>query len=313
MSLDRTLLEAAANWYVDLRCADGDEALQATHRHWLASDPRHLQAWQRLARLQDTLEHVAPEIARPVLGHAHARRREVLKVLSVLLAAGGAGALGWRTESVAQWRADQRTATGERRRIRLDDGTQLQLNTASAVDVRYSATLREVQVLRGEIAVETAADPLRRPFIVHTADGSLRALGTRFTVRREETQTLLTVQEHAVEVRPASLAQSMTLVRAGEQLRFAPSGVGVVLPAEPQSDAWTRGLLVASDWRLEVFLAELQRYRPGYLQCADAVADLRISGAFQVADTNSVLENIARTLPVRVRQFTRYWARVEAV
>ena len=313
MSLDRAVLEAAATWYVDLRCAGSDEGLQATHRQWLASDPRHVQAWQRLARLQDKLGQVAPEVARPVLGRAHARRREVLKVLAVLLVTGGSAGVGWRTEPVAQWKADQRTATGERRRVQWDDGTQLQLNTASAVDIRYSPSLRVVQLLCGEIAIETAPDPLLRPFIVHTADGSLRALGTRFTVRREETQTLLTVQEHAVEVRPASLAQLMIRVQAGEQLRFGPVGVGVAQPATPEADAWTRGLLVASDWRLEAFLAELQRYRPGYLQCADAVAGLRISGAFQVGDTESVLENIAHTLPVRVRQFTRYWTRIEAV
>lgn len=45
--LDRNTLEAAARWYVELRC-EADEATRAAHRRWLLSDPRHQQAWERL-------------------------------------------------------------------------------------------------------------------------------------------------------------------------------------------------------------------------------------------------------------------------
>lgn len=70
-------------------------------------------------------------------------------------------------------------------------------------------------------------------------------------------------------------------------------------------------MLIASDWRLEDFLAELSRYRPGRLVCDEQVADLRLSGAFHLNDTDVVLENLANTLPVRLRYLTRYWVRVE--
>jgi transmembrane sensor len=83
--------------------------------------------------------------------------------------------------------------------------------------------------------------------------------------------------------------------------------------ATPQADAWTRDMLVVNDWRLGEFIRELQRYRPGHLGCDPAVAALRISGAFHLASSDTILENLTSTLPVRIRRFSRYWTRVEPV
>ena len=44
-------LEAAANWYVDLRDEALGTPLHDAHRRWLDSDPQHRMAWDRLARL----------------------------------------------------------------------------------------------------------------------------------------------------------------------------------------------------------------------------------------------------------------------
>ena len=312
-TLDHATLEAAARWYVDLRGQVPDDATREAHRRWLEHDPRHAQAWERLARLQDKLGQVAPGIVRPTLASARAKRRDVLKVLSILLAAGGAGTLAWNTTALPTLIADQRTGTGERRRVRLDDGSQLQLNTATAVDIRYSASLREVRLLSGKIHIETARDTLARPFIVHTAQGSIRALGTRFTVRCEASRTLVCVQEHAVEVRTAHAHLAPLRVAAGEQLSFGGDDTGVVQRADPQADAWTRDMLVVNDWRLGDFIGELQRYRPGHLGCDPAVAALRISGAFHLGSTDIILDNLTSTLPVRIRRFSRFWTSVEAV
>lgn len=311
--LDYATLEAAARWYVDLRGEVPDEALREAHRRWLERDPRHLQAWERLARLQDKLEQVTPGIARPTLASARAKRRDVLKVLSILLMAGGAGTLAWNTTPLPTLMADQRTGTGERRRLRLDDGTQLQLNTATAVDIRYNDNLREIRLLEGEIFIETARDERARPFLVHTAEGSIRALGTRFVVRREADLTQVSVQEHAVEVRSANVPGTAVRVDAGQQVSLRQDAIEPVQRATPQADAWTRDMLVVNDWRLGEFIRELQRYRPGHLGCDPAVAALRISGAFHLASSDTILENLTSTLPVRIRRFSRYWTRVEPV
>lgn len=308
-SLDAKTLEAAAQWYVDL--CDGDESLREAHRQWLCSDPRHGQAWARVERLQSTLGRVTADIARPTLASARMKRRTTLKVLTLLIGAGGVTAAGLQ---VSPWRnalADYRTGTGERRQVRLADGSDLQLNTASAVDVRYDERLREVRLREGEILVQTAGDSLARPFVVHTPHGSIRALGTRFLVRSDDSGAQVSVLQHAVEVRPTLAPERVTRVDAGQRLVFSREAAGSAEPLPGGSDAWTRDQLVVSDWRLDDFLAELARYRQGHLGCDSRVAGLRISGAFQLHDTDTVLDNLSGTLPVRVRRLTRYWVQVE--
>lgn len=310
MALNHAVLEAAARWYVELRCDASNETVREAHQRWLNADPGHRQAWERLGRLQDRFERVEPGIGRATLNSALLKRREVMKVLSLLIAAGATSTATWRLTPLPSLMADIRTATGEHRTLQLEDGSQLQLNTATAINVRYSATLRELQVVRGEILVETARDALGRPYIVHTPEGSVRALGTRFLVRSEDDQTRVCVLQHAVEVRAAN-ALSPVRVEAGQQLLFSQGSVGSVQAAPPQADAWTRSMLVVNNWRLEDLINELQRYRPGYLRSNEKVANLRISGTFHLQDIDAVLENLASTLPVRIRAFTPYWTRVE--
>lgn len=310
MALDHATLEAAARWYVDLRCDDSSEATREAHRRWLEGAPGHRQAWERLIQLQERFDRVGPGIAHPTLNSARVKRREVLKVLSLLLAAGGTGTLAWRTTSLPSLVADQRTVTGESKSLHLEDGSRVQLNTATAMNIHYNQNVRELQLLSGEILVETARDAQARPFVVHTREGSIRALGTRFIVRSEEGQTRVCVLEHAVEVRTTTNT-SPVRVDAGQQLSFSQDEVGSVESASPNADAWTHGMLVINNWRLEALIGELQRYRPGHLGCHPAVTELRISGAFYLSNIDSILENLSSTLPVRIRQFSRYWTRVE--
>ena len=86
---------------------------------------------------------------------------------------------------------------------------------------------------------------------------------------------------------------------------------GAVLPLEAGTGAWSGGQLVVSGWPPGGVIDELSRYRPGHLVCDPAVAGLRVSGAFQLGDTDRVLDNLSGTLPVRINRFTRYWATVE--
>ncbi|MCE0965750.1 MULTISPECIES: FecR domain-containing protein [unclassified Pseudomonas] len=308
--LDRDTLEAAARWYVELRCG-ADDTLRAAHQRWLSSNPQHLLAWERLARLQGKLGQVTPGIARPTLTSARAKRREVLKVLSVLLVGSATGGVVLQDGIVARLTADVRTGVGQQRSLRLDDGTQLRLNTDTAVDIRYNGEWRALELLKGEILVQTASDALSRPFVVHTGQGSVRALGTRFIVRCDNDLVRVCVLQHAVEVRSA-LAMASVRVEAGQQLEFSAGKTGNVTPLAAMADAWSREMLIVDDWRLADVVSELQRYRPGYLGCDEAVGGLRLSGAFHLGDIDIVLENLTTTLPVRIRRFSRYWTRVEA-
>lgn len=308
---DLKTLEAAATWFVQLNDGAQCEATSRAWQTWLDASPQHAAAWSRVEKLQQQWARVPRQSALSSLSAAKAQRREVLKILSVLLAAGACGWLAVEEVPYRSMLARQHTGSRERRTLALADGSQLELNADTALDVRFDSHQRLIQLYRGEILIQTAKDPAQRPFIVDTAQGRVRALGTQFSVRQLSGHTRVGVLQAAVEVSAYRFAGQPVRLEAGQQVTFDREGVDAIRPLSAGSTAWVHGMLSVDDWRLGDFVDELSRYRPGVLHCAAAVQDLRISGAFRIDDTETVLENLSKTLPVKVRFMTRYWASIE--
>ncbi|WP_321837320.1 FecR domain-containing protein [Pseudomonas kulmbachensis] len=308
---DFNMLEAAATWYVQLNDGTVSEARTQAWQAWLTSCPQHAAAWARVEKFQSQWAMIPPKAARSSLDAAKAQRRDVLKILGMLLAVGSGTWLAAEQVPYRSMLAEQRTGIRERRSLRLDDGSQLELNADTALDIHFDSRQRLIRLHRGEILVQTAQDPDQRPFIVHTGDGSVRALGTRFSVRQLSGQTRVGVLQSAVEIRPYGHLDQPFRLEAGQQVTFNSDSVDEAQPLPAASTAWVQGMLSVDDWRLSDFIEELGRYRPGVLRCATAVQELRISGAFRIDDTETVLENLSKTLPVKVRFLTRYWASIE--
>ncbi|KAG1251174.1 hypothetical protein G6F68_012414 [Rhizopus microsporus] len=170
----------------------------AAHGRWLAADPEHARIWRQVERLRGTLGAAPARLAADTLyraDHHFTRRRAVLRNgLGAVALLGAGGLVAWRTLPVermaASYLADYRMGTGERRELVLTDGTLLWLDSASAVDVAVDARGRHITVHAGEILIDTehAAQGLP-PLRVTTLQGTVRPLGTRFTVNRQDTQT----------------------------------------------------------------------------------------------------------------------------
>jgi transmembrane sensor len=239
-------------------------------------------------------------------------RRRVRKlgsgVASLVAVIGLALFAGDRFLPIDYWLADQRTATGEQRTLRLTDGTLINLNTHSAIDVRFDEKQRLIVLQEGEILVETGHGDAR-PFIVETREGSLRALGTRFLVRREDDGTRLSVLQSAVAAHPQSSSEEQIL-HEGQQVLMRGNGLGPITALNVGADAWTRGMLVVDNARLEDLVYELARYRRGHLGLDPEIADLRITGSFPLHDTDKALKALLPTLPVQIEQHTPWWVTV---
>lgn len=308
-SAQRQALREAAQWHARFHGAPDCAETRRQWQAWLDQSPVHGWAWSRLQQLQAGLLGVPGPLARHALaaGQIEPGRRSVLKGLVLGLGVAGVAWTGYRESPL--WLADMRTATGERRSLTLDDGTLLTLNTASAVDIRYSVEQRLIVLVEGEIAVVSGHDP--RPLRVRTVHGDMRALGTQFTVRLHAERTELSVIEHAVAVRNAASDREVR-VDAGMALAFDNDTLAAPHPADLSRTAWREGQLVLDGWPLRRALEELQRYRPGVLSCSDDVAGLRLAGVYPLDDTDRALAAIAKVLPVRIDQRTRYWIRVRA-
>jgi transmembrane sensor len=310
----------ALEWQVTFWSGEVTAAERTAFRQWLAADPLHERAWQAVQRVDDLLAGVPAGIGGRVLrlpgaGSAlRPGRRTVLRALGWLAAGGVLAGAGRETPQWQTASAEHATRRGERRDIVLADGTRVSLNTATAIDVVFDGERRLIVLHDGEILVTTAPDAAtpKRPFIVHTRQGSLQALGTRFSVRREEGAVQVAVYEGAVEIRPRDEAALRHRLDAGQQARFDARAVAAGDPAEPLEAAWARGLLVAERRPLGDFLAQLGRYRPGIVRCDPAVADLVVSGVYPLDDTDRILAALAEALPVRVDYATRYWVTVRA-
>ena len=325
-SIDPLIVKQAIVWMVTLQSGAASETDRRACAAWISAAPAHERAWLRLTTLGEDMrngcQNVTPPLMRSVLRGADGANRRV--VLKSLLGIGivGAGYMAAREQPLWQTlAADYRAATGEQRHIVLADGTRVMLNTATAIDVRFDANVRKIILYGGEIMVTTAPDSAGRPFEVATSNGHIRPIGTRFTVAHDipgrsrssgTSASAVAVMQGAVDVTAADGGPAVRL-QAGQQTRFTALGVLPPYALDNALTAWTDGMLVVERMRLADFIAELARYRKGILRCDPAVADLLVSGAWAVRDSDAVLGLLTETLPLQIRTVTRYWTNVQAL
>ncbi|WP_233272921.1 FecR domain-containing protein [Paraburkholderia acidisoli] len=320
-AVDFAALQAAADWYAALRADDATEAERRAWQSWLAADPAHARAWQHVEAVS---ERFAPlhDAGGPnaVLAGTRASRSALKqtgrrRALRSLASVAGVGLIAWfglrRTalpQRVLALRADERTATGEQRELRLADGTRVWLDTASAIDIDYDDASRTVRLVEGQILVATAHDPQRRPFYVQTPYARLQALGTRFTVRLDPLRAQLDVFEGSVEIR--TRAGRIERIAAGSQARFDADAIEAPLAADPAREAWIHGIVMANAVPLGELVDELARYRHGLIHVAPEVAQLSVIGVYPARDPDRALAMLADNLPIRVTHTLPWWTRI---
>ncbi|MBA6100561.1 FecR family protein [Pseudomonas juntendi] len=314
------VLDQAIMWLVRLHSGYADAQVMQGCLHWRKLHPLHEVAWQALQSNESTLSNLASLSGVPGgvahdtlkrMQHRQVGRRRLLQVLGAGLLI---GATGWHgQDTVRRWGADYSTAVGQRRKVVLADGTRLQLNTNSAVDVVFSNSQRLIRLLQGEIFIDTGPDEGspsgRRSFWVHTAQARLQALGTAFAVRQDASTTRLAVEHSKVAIH---LATQQQVVSAGEQYAISAGRCMKLPPGEMDASAWTRGQLVARSLSMQALVSELGRYQRGWLGCAPEVAGLKVSGVFQLDNIDLALDALAGSMPVKVEGVTRLWRRVVA-
>ncbi|CAB3705786.1 Protein FecR [Achromobacter kerstersii] len=311
-AVERNVARVAARWLLRLSSGRATDADVHACDQWRASKAEHETAWQRAQRVNERFGLIPTALGMATLNRPElTQRRAALKALVALVVAGPVGWAAWRADPL-NWTADYRSAAGERRDVMLADGSSLHLNTGSAVDVAFDATTRLVRLRSGEIAVHAVAEASLhpRPFVVRTSLGDIEAPPSRFCVRQMGGQCHVSVQEGQVRLASGAHPGRMLSLSAGEQGSLTEAGVSDAAPADPHASDWMRGVLYANQLRLDAFASELGRYRPGVLRCDPEIAHLRISGAFQLSDTDAVLAALPATLPVQVRTRTPYWVTI---
>ena len=149
--------ETAARWVMRLDAGALPELEQRELDAWLAADTRHLGAFVRAQAAWVNLDRVAALAAgRAPLKPQRAQWqwRRAAAIAAVML-----GVITSAAFINSRYLAGREsTQVGEVRRLMLDDGSALALNTSSVLQVKFAADERRIVLRRGEASFQVAHD-----------------------------------------------------------------------------------------------------------------------------------------------------------
>ncbi len=334
--MNTQIYQEACDWFVDVRTGDIDDAGRKGLDAWIRKSPEHLRAYLEIAEIWQDAPLVDPErsstqadlvtaaraganvvslesLARaglPTPTPPPKARVPVYARYRVAAAALAAVALGglllaWLSSRAATYS----TAIGEQRTLILPDGSTVQLNARSRIQVRFTTSGRDIELLYGQALFTVEKEPAR-PFIVHSGATQVQAVGTRFDVYRRNTGTTVTVVEGRVAVAednslPDSRdAETPMVLSAGEQVTMGAK----IAPQLTQADiatatAWTQRQLVFHASPLPQVAEEFNRYNARPLVANDPLLkDFRISGVYSSTDPDLLLRFLREQPEINVHE-----------
>ncbi len=319
--LTKVEVEQAIKWKIELTEHGDNHELIKQFEAWYSEHHHHAIAWQRINNLNSDIKQQVNELSDkrvviPVVNAAAQKmqRRSVLKLLSLSAISVSTIAINSEFNLITFGSNQYSTANGETKHLTLADGTDVILNTDSAIHVDYTQNERCIELIRGEVFVTSGSDVTSlhyRPLIVQVDYARFRAVGTQFLVRKNERFSQLSVSEGQVAIERNS--GSSTLVDVGERYTVYPESETLSNDSALDFTSWTKGYLSVIDISLADFLKELSRYRSGYLYCEPAIENLRLSGVFQLDDPEKILSLLPELLPIKVKKRTRFWVKVVSV
>jgi transmembrane sensor len=328
------LTQTAVEWLVRLR--DGDLSEEETHAFadWLSQGVEYTDAFAKAERLFDEMIAVEMQLhtaglpsehqnAAPKLALAKRPLRKIKPWLAIPLGLATAWlvavglVLPRHASLLDSLISDYYTQTGEIRAITLADGSQLLLNTNTAVSVEFRPAQRLIILLHGQVKFTVAKDSAR-PFEVKTDNLRVTALGTVFDIYRKTRDDItVMVQEHAVTARieetgntNQSKQSAPVTIEEGQLLHYQSDGK--LLPPTPvnlaQAAAWQHRHLSIKDRPLSTLVEELNRYRLGRIYLAgDSLKNLRVTGVFPLDNPDAALASIRNVLGLQLTRLGPWW------
>lgn len=300
MPASKRIQQEATRWVVkcDLGPLVPEERAQLDA--WLEADPRHRGAYVRADAARINVERIAA-LASGVTPELPARRRDY----RIAIAAGFAMmalllGLAWLGFEPGD---RYRSGIGELRKVALEDGSNMFLDTGSHAVVRFDAATRKVELADGEALFEVTKNPAR-PFVVQAGDTSVRAVGTTFSVQHDATRVEVIVAEGIVEISRSdgTLVTQLTANQRAVVTQDRPVAVQLTSAGETQRQlAWHAGRLEFDGQTLEAAVAQMNRYNRRQIVVTDArLARHPVVGVFRSTDIESFATIAAAALGANV-------------
>lgn len=314
-SIPDNLTDEAAAWFARMHSDQVTSEDEASFSEWLDADPRHHAAYDEAVAtwagvgalradpgMRNLLKHLSPEVEAP----KNAGRRRWLAGSVAAVSAVAGGVIGWRILFGSETYA---TEFGEQRRVALSDGSTLTLNTETQVRVALGEHERRIWLDKGQAHFIVAPDR-NRPFRVFVGDEEVRALGTRFEVRRDQGRMKVTLEEGSVaiirdgrtqELAANPSARAQAVLTPGQQAVVAPENIQIAAVDTQRVLAWRFGQMSLDAEPLSDAVAEINRYNTRQIEIEDAeLGRMPISGLFQTGSPDAFVDALTRLLPVEV-------------
>lgn len=304
-TLVRAQAEAAA-WMALLHSPQRTAATDAGFRRWLAASPLHAHVWEVATDLWNETSGLPRRIPREIVRPHRSRWVPKVAIAAILLCL---AILPFAYQYFIHSRVT--TVVGEQRTLTLEDGTRVELNTDTRLQLKFDRATRTVVLDAGEAYFQVAHET--RPFVVIAGNRKVIAIGTEFTVRHDDpsgdavTVTLIegrvaVVPLEAADALPPEPAPNVLMLKAGQRLKLRRHAQPVLdAPPIERVTGWMRGKLIFDHTPLREAAAEFSRYSPTKIVvAAPSAAEIPIGGVFGIGDAKSFAHAVADSYNLRV-------------
>lgn len=302
--------DAAAYW---LARHDADPSA-ATDPAFLAWRKDHAEIWARAQRVwtlaaedlsQDPLADALRATALAARPSVWPKMLAAASIAAAVLlgAVGGWRYWGGRETATPQVAASAplqyATRVGERRAVTLSDGTHLDLDSATRIEVAFDTKARRLRLVDGQAYIQVGHDTAR-PFAVDVGDQTIVDRGTEFGVSLQPGALVVFLTKGSVAIGPRG-APPVHQLTPGQQLLLRAGQAAIVEAADQKTAlAWRDGFVEFSDTPLSQAVAEMNRHGGRRMVIADPrVGALKISGRFKLGEPERFLRTVSLLLPVR--------------
>ena len=313
--------QTAAEWLVRREGDGWSDADQAAFDHWVAEETAHRIAvirletvWRKAGRLRvSALRSGEAEASCSVRASTSSARTEAgdgavdnprrrwlwPAVIAASLAL--ASVPIYRNLTAAETYA---TAVGGFQRFPLADGSRVDLNTNSRLDIAYTKAVRRLDLERGEAFFKVAKNPAR-PFVVHAGAWRVTAVGTAFTVKLRGGDIDVVVTEGRVRIDPPATgsASARPIFASAGQAATATGAAPIVRPlsaaAIDMALSWRDGLLIFEGRPLGEVAAEFNRYNQVQLVVDPSATGVIVDGSFRATNVEGFLRLLRRGFDVQ--------------
>jgi transmembrane sensor len=277
----------AADWLLERREGEWSDERQGEFDAWLEQSLAHSIAYWRLDAAWARADLLAAMRKPAFQRRAGPPKRRawplLLRAAAAVIAIGAIAGAYRYLEPGKPLQKTYATAVGERERLTLADGSQIELNTDTQVRTEISADRRRIWLDKGEVYFAVKHNE-KKPFVVMAGDRRITDIGTRFVVRRDDGRFKVAVLEGIVRLEDDRAPHAPRILTKGEVAVAAANHISVSKQT-PQalSDAigWQRGVLVFDHTTLAAAAAEFNRYSTVKIVIADPkTANLTIDGTF---------------------------------